>query len=101
MRLPAPKNLLLSFAGVIFALAAAEIGLRLIGISYPEFHRLDDTRGWAPRPGVAGWWTVEGEAFVANNAAGFRDSEHDLAKAEGVYRIAVLDERLDFLEHGS
>ncbi len=94
MRLPAPKNLLLSFAGVIFALAAAEIGLRLIGVSYPEFHRLDDTRGWAPRPGVAGWWTVEGEAFVANNAAGFRDSEHDLAKADGVYRIAVLGDSL-------
>lgn len=88
--MPVPKNLLLSLAGVIFALAVAEIGLRLIGVSYPEFHRLDTTRGWAARPGVAGWWTVEGKAYVANNGAGFRDREHGLAKPDGVYRIAVL-----------
>ena len=72
------------------ALAPLEIGLRLIGVSYPEFHRLDESRGWAARPGVAGWWTVEGEAYVAINAAGFRDRDHPLAKPEGVYRIAVL-----------
>ncbi len=90
MPLPAYRNLLLTAASVMVALVAVEIGLRLVGVSYPEFHRLDDNRGWAPRPGVAGWWTVEGEAYVDNNAAGFRDRDHALAKPAGVYRIAVL-----------
>ena len=90
MRLPAFKNLLLVIASVMVALAPLEIGLRLIGVSYPEFHRLDKRRGWAARPGVAGWWTVEGEAYVSNNQAGFRDRDHTIAKPDGVYRIAVL-----------
>ena len=62
MRLPPVKNLLLIAASLLVALAPLEIGLRLIGVSYPEFHRLDGSRGWAARPGVAGLWTVEGEA---------------------------------------
>lgn len=90
MRLPAFKNLLLVLASLMVALAPLEIGLRLIGVSYPEFHRLDERRGWAARPGIAGWWTVEGEAYVSNNAAGFRDRDHTIAKPDGVYRIAVL-----------
>ncbi|MCH7555589.1 MAG: SGNH/GDSL hydrolase family protein, partial [Proteobacteria bacterium] len=80
MPLPAYRNLLLTAASVMVALVAVEIGLRLVGVSYPEFHRLDDNRGWAPRPGVAGWWTDEGKAYVDNNAAGFRDRDHALAK---------------------
>ncbi len=90
MRLPAAKNLLLTVASIVIAFAVAEMTLRLIGISYPEFHRLDESRGWAARPGVAGWWTVEGEAYVSNNQAGFRDRDHTIAKPDGVYRIAVL-----------
>ena len=90
MRLPALKNLLLVCASVAISLLAAEAGLRLAGISYPEFHRLDETRGWAPRPGVEGWWTTEGGAHVRINRAGFRDRNHETAKPDGVLRIAVL-----------
>lgn len=90
MRLPPVKNVLLILASLLVALAPLEIGLRLIGVSYPEFHRLDESRGWAARPGVAGLWTVEGEAYVSYNAAGFRDRDYPLAKPEGVYRIALL-----------
>ena len=90
LRPTAFKNLLLIAASAIATLVAVEIGLRLIGVSYPEFHRLDERRGWAPRPGVTGQWTVEGGSYVANNQAGFRDRDHALAKPEGTYRIAVL-----------
>ena len=90
MRLPAFKNLLLVCASLAVSLLAAEAGLRLAGIGYPEFHRLDDTRGWAPRPGVEGWWTKEGGAYVRINRAGFRDRDHETAKPDGTLRIAVL-----------
>lgn len=83
-------NLILLGATVVIGLALAEAGLRLAGVSYPEFHRLDETVGWSPRPGMKGLWTVEGRAYLSINAEGFRDDPHPLAKAEGVFRIAVL-----------
>lgn len=81
-------------ASLLAGLLAAEAGLRLFGVSYPEFHRLDDQRGWAPRPGVAGWWTVEGNAYISNNREGFRDRDHAVAKPPGTFRIAVLGDSL-------
>ena len=90
MRLPAFKNLLLVCASLAVSLLVAEAGLRLAGISYPEFHRLDEALGWAPRSGVEGWWTTEGRAYVQINQAGFRDNDHETAKPDGVLRIAVL-----------
>lgn len=87
---PALRNLALIGASLVLALALAEAGLRLAGVSYPEFHRLDPALGWSPRPGVEGWWTREGRAYVRINRAGFRDRDHALEKPDGTYRIAVL-----------
>lgn len=90
MRLPAFKNFLLILASIIAGLVVMEVALRALDIAYPEFHRLDNHRGWAPRPSVEGWWIKEGKAYIRNNRAGFRDRDHDPAKPDGVFRLAVL-----------
>lgn len=79
---------------ILFAMICAEIGLRIAGIAYPVFHRLEPLRGWAPQPGIAGVYMTEGNAPVANNAEGFRDRDHGLTKPAGTYRIAVLGDSM-------
>ena len=74
----------------ILAFAFAEVGLRVLGISYPVFHRYDPIRGKALVPGKEGWYRSEGEAYIRINSAGFRDHEHSVAKETGTYRIAIL-----------
>ncbi|MBL6934725.1 MAG: SGNH/GDSL hydrolase family protein [Alphaproteobacteria bacterium] len=83
-------NLLTLFASLLLALAMAEIALRIAGISYPEFNRLDARLGWAPRAGVEGTYAFEGRTYLRINGDGFRDVDHDPAKPEGVLRVAVL-----------
>lgn len=83
-------NLLTLFASLFLVLAVAEIALRIAGISYPEFNRLDARLGWAPRAGVEGTYAFEGRTYLRINADGFRDVDHDAAKPEGVLRVAVL-----------
>ncbi len=73
-----------------FSFAFAEVSLRVLGVSYPVFHRYDPIRGKALVPGKEGWFRSEGEAYVRINSAGFRDVEHALEKPEGTYRIAIL-----------
>ncbi|MFQ5785492.1 MAG: SGNH/GDSL hydrolase family protein [Alphaproteobacteria bacterium] len=88
--MPKRTNLLLLGASLLVGLAAVETMLRFADLSYPEFHRLDPMQGWSPRPGVEGWWNLEGGAYLAINREGFRDREHSLAKPAGGFRIAVL-----------
>jgi len=76
--------------GILLALGLAEGALRLAGISYPAFETPDAARGVALRPGKAGWYRKEGEAFVRINSRGYRDREHAVAKAPNTLRIAVL-----------
>ena len=83
-------KLALVLMGVLFGVAIAEIALRAVGYSYPEFYQLDLTRGYALRPGVEGWYRKEGEAYIRVNSDGFRDREHSIAKPAGTFRIAVL-----------
>lgn len=80
----------LSLGGLMIGTLLVEIGLRLAGISFPTFMRLDHEIGASLRPGTAGWWTKEGRAFVKINQAGWRDRDHALAKPPGTFRIAVL-----------
>jgi len=87
---PFAKNALTVLVSLAVAFAVAEAGLRALGVSYPEFHRLDADLGWAPRPGVAGWWTREGRAYVRFNSAGFRGPETAPERPPGTYRIVVL-----------
>lgn len=70
--------------------ALCELGLRTAGVAYPNFYQPDAYRGWALRPGAAGWWTREGRAYVEINRDGLRDREHRRAKPPGTWRLAVL-----------
>src|SRR6267142_5400420 len=76
--------------GFFVGLIIAEVALRLIGYSYPEFYQPDRSRGYALRPGAEGWYRKEGGSYVRINSDGLRDQEHSLTKPQGTIRIAVL-----------
>lgn len=83
-------KLSLVLISVLVALAIAEIILRIIGYSYPNFYTLDQERGNALRPNAEGWYRKEGKAYVRINSQGLRDGEHTLAKPPETIRIAIL-----------
>jgi lysophospholipase L1-like esterase len=83
-------KLLLILFGFLLGGILAEIALRVAGYSYPEFYSLDQSRGYALRPGAEGWYRKEGEAYVRINSDGLRDQEHSLTKPPDTIRIAVL-----------
>ena len=74
----------------LIGLLLFEMALRLLGFTSPTWYRPDAELGWTLRPGVAGWHTKEGRAFVEASSAGWRDIEHTVDKPTDVYRIAVL-----------
>ncbi len=76
--------------GSSIGLLIVEIGLRLIGVSYPQPYIPDPDLGTRLQPGFAGWFAREGRAFVEVNSAGFRDRERSLNKPDGAFRIVVL-----------
>ena len=84
------KNSLLVCISLSVVIVLAEIGLRLVGIAYPEFNRLDKTLGWSPRPYAEGFHALEGRAWMKINAAGFRDIDHTKKKPQKTFRIAIL-----------
>ncbi|HEX9669432.1 MAG TPA: SGNH/GDSL hydrolase family protein [Thermoanaerobaculia bacterium] len=84
----------LAAAATLFALAALELGLRLVGWSHPNFYRPDPVRGWELRPGAAGRWRQEGDAPVRINRDGLRDEEHPPAKPPRELRIALLGDSM-------
>jgi lysophospholipase L1-like esterase len=83
-------KLLLLLVGFLLGCLVAEVALRIVGYSYPEFYTLDQIRGYALRPGAEGWYRKEGEAYVRINSDGLRDQEHSLAKPPDTIRIAVI-----------
>ena len=83
-------KLLLILFGLLFGALIAEIALRVAGYSYPEFYQPDESRGYALRPNMEGWYRKEGEAYVRINNDGLRDNEHTKAKPPDTFRIAVL-----------
>ncbi len=83
-------KLLLTALAFLFGSAVAELALRVAGYSAPEFYSVDQTRGYALRPGVEGWFQREGKAYVRINSDGLRDREHSTTKPQNVVRIAVL-----------
>jgi len=83
------KALLLCFA-LIVGLILGEVGLRILGVSYPVFDAYDYYRAIALKPGKEGWYNGEGGAYVKINSLGYRDVEHTKEKPPGVFRIAVL-----------
>jgi hypothetical protein len=75
---------------VIAGVFLVEIGLRVVGVSYPSFFDLDRNRGNALHPHAEGWFRDEGESYVRINSQGLNDREHDIKKPAGTFRIAVL-----------
>ncbi len=84
------RNLLLIVVGLLLGGIMCELGLRLAGVSYPVFSRIDGELGVALRPEAEGWWRTEGEAYVRINDAGLRDRDHSRSKPPDTLRIAVL-----------
>lgn len=84
------SNVTLAAASIAVTILIAEIGLRIAGVAYPEFNRLDPMLGWSPRPGIEGIYAVEGRTWIAINSEGFRDIDHPIEKPADTLRIAVL-----------
>lgn len=76
--------------GVLLAVAAAEVGLRLVGWSKPHLYRPDPHRGWALAPGARGLYTDEGRGWIEVNRFGFRGPAPRLGKPRGTFRIVLL-----------
>jgi lysophospholipase L1-like esterase len=83
-------NLALAVGGIVVALLLLEIGLRAVGVSHPRFHQEDPVLGMSLRPGMSGWYTKEGLAWVQINSQGFRERERSVQKPPGTLRVAVL-----------
>jgi len=62
--------------GVLMGAFAAEVGLRIVGYSYPQFYALDPSLGYSLRPNIEGWYRKEGGSYVRINSDGLRDREH-------------------------
>lgn len=85
-----PGRVALFVAALLLSLVLAEVGLRIAGFEFPQFHERDDLVGLTLRPGAEGWYTEEGRAYVKVNSAGMRDVERSRQRLPGRLRIAVL-----------
>jgi hypothetical protein len=81
---------MLVLAGLIVGLVLCELGLRCLGIEYPDFYDYDPQFGGNLRPGLKGYWLKEGGGYVSINSDGLRDREHPLSHPPNTLRIAVL-----------
>src|SRR5262245_27338096 len=84
------RNALVLCCAFIASLILGEVGLRVLGVTYPVFDAYDRDRAIALKQGKVGWYYVEGEAYAKINSLGYRDVEHTTAKPARVFRIAVL-----------
>ena len=76
--------------GVLVGACAAEIGLRIVGFSYPQFYEIDSSLGYSLRPNIEGWYRKEGVSYVRINSDGLRDREHSKSKPPDTIRVAVV-----------
>ena len=86
-------GVVLAGVGVLFALAALELGVRWLHLVPDRFWKPDAILGARLIPGHHGWWTQEDREFVVPvqiNRQGFRDVEHAVDKPPGVFRVLVL-----------
>jgi hypothetical protein len=75
---------------LIVAIAVLEGYFRIAGIGQQEFLQPDLIIGCHHIPGKVVTWRLEGYSCDRFNADGLRDSEHNLVKPPGVFRIALL-----------
>ena len=81
---------LVILTSLVFALIICEVGLRLLGVGYPDFFEADPFLGGKLRPGIKGYYLKEGGGYVRINSDGMRDREHALQHPPNTLRIAVL-----------
>jgi len=84
---------LLAGIGVLFALAALEVGVRVLHLVPDRFWESDPLRGVRLVAGRSGWWTQEDREFVVPihvNGEGLRDVEHALEKPAATRRVLVV-----------
>lgn len=80
----------LAVGGMCFAVLLIEIGLRVLGFSYPITTQRDANRGYSYLPNFEWFHTTEGYAHVRTNQYGFRDDDWSVEKPANVVRVAVL-----------
>ncbi|MBX3228097.1 MAG: SGNH/GDSL hydrolase family protein [Labilithrix sp.] len=90
LRARARQVFVISAITLVTTLVIGELGLRIVGYEDPPIYRQDARLGWVARANLTTRWREEGDTTVSFNSAGMRDVEHAIAKAPGVYRIAVM-----------
>jgi hypothetical protein len=83
-------TLLLLLVSCFLAVAIIEAVLRIARFDFPFFYEYHDVLGYHLAPGRSGRYHEEGGSQVAINRDGLRDREHQIAKPENTYRIAIL-----------
>jgi len=79
--------------GALFALAALELGVRMLHLVPDRFWEADPQRGIRLAAGRSGWWTQEDHEFlvpVTINSRGLRDVEHAVEKPAGRVRVLLV-----------
>lgn len=88
------KRLLLIFLGVFFAFLFLELGLRVFSPARTTIKWRDDSVvGRRLVASQKGWFVTESKEYstwIEVNSEGWRDSEHSIEKAEGVFRILII-----------
>lgn len=87
---PLLKKLALLTFGLLLGLVAAELSLRVIGISYALPYQPDPHTATRLRPNMSFRYIREGVANVQTNSFGYRDIEHSIDKGKEEIRIAIL-----------
>lgn len=72
------------------AIASLECFFNIVGIGQQEFFEADETLGTRHIPSKQVTWRLEGLSRDSFNAFGMRDVERQIAKPQGVKRVAVL-----------
>lgn len=94
-RLRTIVRIFVAFAGIILALALAELSLAVIYPTWDDFWQPDPVLGHAHIPGKTGVW--RSSCFTTSvrlNAWGFRGSEWSREKPTGTTRVVVLGDSL-------
>lgn len=85
------QKFLMISGGLGLTLLLVELGLRIVGFSFPVFDRFDPDLGWSLWPNQQGWIQNEGgHIYLRINRSGLRDVEHSMEKPQNTFRVAIL-----------
>jgi hypothetical protein len=85
------RDSLVAVLAILLTLGIIEAGMRAAAIKYSgSFFTEDAMRGYAFRPGAAGWYAGDNRIYLRINREGYHDIEHTLYKPPGVIRIAIV-----------